>query len=85
MAVLTINRDGVLVAINITDLPEDLVVGTMCHCDNPEDCDDHWELFSKPNGFDPDERTMLFGSVLNKAQMDAIVALVREARGEEPR
>lgn len=22
-----------------------LVVGTMCHCDEPDECDDHWELY----------------------------------------
>ena len=67
------------------DLPPNLVVGTMCHCGNPDGnedefpCDDHWEFFVDPEGFDPEDGTLRTGRHLTEAQMRSIAALVAMA------
>lgn len=58
-----------------------LVVGTMCHCDDPEACGedgDHWEFFVDPTNFDEEDGTMSSARRLNEAEMRAIVALVEK-------
>lgn len=57
-----------------------LVVGTMCHCDDPENDYDHWSLFTRAEmGFDGEH--VRRGATLNKAEMDAIVAIVTDYFG----
>lgn len=59
-----------------------LVVGTMCHCGNPDGdedtfpCDDHWEFFVDPVNFDPETGHMSSGRNLTEAETRRIASLV---------
>lgn len=57
-------------------LPKGLIVGTMCHCDDPDECDDHWELFYDVDGYDEETGHLRSGRQMNEAQMRAVADLV---------
>ena len=56
-----------------------LVVGTMCHCADPNECDDHWEFFVDPVGFDEEEGTLRSARRLTEEEMREIAWLVEQA------
>jgi hypothetical protein len=64
------------------ELPAGLVVGTMCHCDVPDDCWDHWELYYDAEGFRPETGNLRTGRQLDGSDLRNIVALVRAMHGE---
>lgn len=64
-------------------VPTGLVVGSMCHCDEPDECDDHWELYLNAEMAEDGEHVRR-GSTPNEAELRGIVALVRWANDEEP-
>lgn len=71
------------------NLPDQLIVGTMCHCDDlhaesddydepydpDEDCTDHWELWVEARNMDT-EGHVGTGSHLNATQMRAVASFV---------
>jgi hypothetical protein len=64
-------------------IPEDLIVGTMCHCDDPEDCSDHWDFFYDATMGTTSEDHVAWGKTLSEDQMRAIAALVDWAHRED--
>ena len=58
-------------------LPRNLVVGTMCHCDDPDECYDHWEFYKvdDPSAVPPSGHVGR-GRELTENEMRAIAALV---------
>ncbi len=60
----------------MSDLPKDLIVGPMCHCDDPDECHDHWEFFTNATMGYSSPESVARGSHLTKAEMDAIVEKV---------
>lgn len=65
----------------IPNLPRGLVVGSMCHCDEPDECSGHWEFYTEAAMSDDGEHVRT-GRYLSEAQMRAIVALVRVHNGD---
>lgn len=65
--------------ITAADLPGDLIVGTMCHCDDPDDCYDHWEFFTDAEMGSTSEDHVRTGRPLNERQMRAIASFIRAA------
>lgn len=63
----------------MSDLPN-LHVGTMCHCDDPDDCDDHWEFFIDPVFSEWNPGNVRRGRKPTEADMRAIAALVQRSR-----
>lgn len=61
------------------DLPTNLVVGTMCHCDEPDECSDHWEFFTEAKMSPSGGGIVSRGRGLSESQMRAIAALVNAA------
>lgn len=57
-------------------LPTNLVVGTMCHCDEPDECEEHWRFFTNPVGL-RDDGHLRSGCSLTELEMRAIADLVR--------
>jgi hypothetical protein len=62
-----------------SDLPADLVVGTMCHCGDPDDCSDHWEFFTNAVQGRTSPDHVARGRKLTERQMRAVARLVRGA------
>lgn len=67
----------------IDHLPRNLVVGSMCHCDDdePDECEDHWEFFVDPvMAYDGEH--VRSGHTLSPSEMRAIATLVNQATVE---
>lgn len=60
------------------ELPKNLIVGTMCHCDDPDMCDNHWEFFKDPVMGNTSPDHVRVGSGLNVKDMRAIAELVKK-------
>lgn len=55
-----------------------LVVGSMCHCDDPDDCFDHWELFVLPPGVEMDDEGHVGrAQTMDEAMLRRLVALAK--------
>lgn len=64
------------------DLPIGLVVGTMCHCGEPDECSDHWQFFTDVVKGSSGKHSVRSGRILSEKQMRAIAELVNETTAE---
>lgn len=58
----------------VEKLPRGLVVASMCHCDFPDDCDDHWEFYASAE-MSRDGEHARRATELTETEMRALVAL----------
>lgn len=60
--------------------PRRIVVGTMCHCDDPDNCYDHWEFFANPAGYAAESGHVARGGALTVDEMRSMAKMWEAAR-----